>query len=478
MDNIITKFLNLEDDDIIVKDISTSGNAHTVTLEKKISEHYCPSCGVRMYSMGVRERRLNHPVLQDGYKIAIILRQRRWRCQNPECRMIETDRFTFAQAHKRNTTLTDLMIIDALRDPNNTAASVAERFNVSDTYVNETFARYVHMKRYPLTEVICIDEVQINLSDKCKYALVIQDFITGELIDLLPERRDRITEPYFVNIPADERRNVKYLITDMYMPYINYVQKYFPNAVSVVDSFHVVKWIYNEINNYLRKLLRKYKERDEERRKAESIRQNREVKLPLSDEVYLLQNHKWVMLRNQDNIRYDMPAHIDRHFHYLMDTYSYEAEFFRIDSSLEEIRSMKERYIRFNQKYAGNKTAAGPALDSLIEEYNSSSYEMFRQFAKLLKRYREYILNSFVMVEREKCGKQESSRLSNGPMESLNRIPKDMRRTSRGFRNHEIARNRIMFAIRKDAPILAVPKKRKDVLNHTGKKRGQYKKDK
>lgn len=55
---------------------------------------------------------------------------------------------------------------------------------------------------------------------------------------------------------------VKYLISDMYNQYIDYIDKYFPNAVSVVDSFHVIQWIIQWIirliDNYIRQLLKKF----------------------------------------------------------------------------------------------------------------------------------------------------------------------------------------------------------------------------
>jgi len=127
---------------------------------------------------------------------------------------------------------------------------------MSDTYVHEIFDRYVKLDRLPLTDAISIDEVHLDMDDDCKYALVIQDFHTGDPIDLLRSRRTSITEPYFVSIPATERNQVKYLISDMYNPYIAYVEKYFPNAVPVVDSFHVIQWITRSIDNYIRQLLK------------------------------------------------------------------------------------------------------------------------------------------------------------------------------------------------------------------------------
>ena len=108
-------------------------------------------------------------------------------------------------------------------------------------HVHEVFERYVRMDRLSLTDVVPVDEVHVELNDYCKYALVIQDFHTGEPIDLLRSRRSNVTEPYFVSIPMEERAAVKYLISDMYNQYINYVDKYFPNAVPAVDSFHVIQ---------------------------------------------------------------------------------------------------------------------------------------------------------------------------------------------------------------------------------------------
>lgn len=99
------------------------------------------------------------------------------------------------------------------------------------------------MDRLALTDIISIDEVFLELDEHCKYALVIQDFYTGNPIDLLSSRRTNSTEPYFMNISLSERANVKYLISNMYNPYIQWGGKFFPNAVPVVDSFHIIQWI-------------------------------------------------------------------------------------------------------------------------------------------------------------------------------------------------------------------------------------------
>ena len=57
------------------------------------------------------------------------------------------------------------------------------------------------------------------------------------------------------------------------------------------------------------------------------------------------------------------------------------------------------------------------------------------------------------MISREGPGGLYDSRLSNGPIESLNRKIKDLKRLGRGFRNFEHFRNRFLYATR-SAPVL------------------------
>ena len=170
-----------------------------------------------------------------------------------------------------------MLIIYAYRDLIETAVSIAIRFHVSDTHAHEVFDRYVKMDRLPLSDAICIDEVFLDMDEYCKYALVIQDFHTGDPIDLLRSRRKNVTEPYFANLPPEEKNGVKYLISDMYNQYIDYVDKYFPNAVSVVDSFHVIQWIIRMIDNYIRQLLEKFRQRDRELEEQLSYEEQRPI---------------------------------------------------------------------------------------------------------------------------------------------------------------------------------------------------------
>lgn len=207
--------------------------------------------------------------------------------------------------------MTDLLIVQSFKDASLSASQIAKRFHVSDTYAIYTFQRYVDMRRNPLTTAICIDEVHLAISKVCKYALVIQDFATGEPIDLVINRRKEIT--------------------DMYRPYINYVDSYFPNAISVVDSFHVIKMITGRLQAYLRRILRNLHEKDEQRHAKLEQEFGRKIGFVHSREYYLVKNFQWLILKNRSEIKYSVKSHFDYKFNCFMSVYDYEHELFKID---------------------------------------------------------------------------------------------------------------------------------------------------
>ena len=475
MDNII-KFLNFEDDGLEVLDQRVEKGKRIVTLQKRPEPHYCPICLTRMHSKGISPRTINHPVMQDGLQLTLIVNQRRWQCTNPACKNIIADEFSFVERYKRNTKLSTILIVDAFRDPNMTAAAIARKFNVSDTYALTTFSKYVDMHRRQFTEAICIDEVHVDISRLCNYALVIQDFISGEPIDMVVNRRQEVTEPYFASIPAAERNRVKYLVSDMYRPYIGYVDKFFPNAVSVVDSFHVVKHINHQIRLYMSALARKIKARDWERHLERERSAHRNLRFTPSREYFLVKNYQWIVLKNQSDLPYSKEPWFVQRLGYYVDVHRLEYLLFNIDPNLKEFRRLKEKYILFNNAFGDNAKKARPALRQLVQDYRFSGYKLFRDIADTLDYHFESIINSFIVIERMCADGVHISRLSNGHMESLNRITKDMKRNGRGFRNFEHLRNRFLFAERKNAQMLSIPLPPERYQVKTGIKRGPYRK--
>ena len=155
--NSITDLLDLEDNDVIISNIDVQGQTKVLTLETPPTAHFCPVCGFRMYSRGVKKRTINHPILQDNYSLVLILKQRRWRCINPDCHYSTNESFKFVNKSRRMSNATEMLIVSAYKDLMESSTSIAKRFNVSDTFAHEVFDRYVKLDRLSLTDAISVD---------------------------------------------------------------------------------------------------------------------------------------------------------------------------------------------------------------------------------------------------------------------------------------------------------------------------------
>lgn len=455
--NFIKSLIDLEDvdDNIIITDFRIENHCKIISVEYKCIDVYCSSCGSKMHVKDKYIRNIKHCILQDGFSFYIEYHQRSWSCK--VCKARFTPEVPFVEKYKQHSNINSFLAINKLSDLTRSVKSVSNDFYISDTHLHNLFLQHVDMKRLPLPEVISIDEVYTNFREDCKYSLVIMDFFTHDIIDILPSRREEYTKKYFLSIPIKERRNIKYIISDMYEPYLNYMYKYFPNAQTAIDSFHVISWLINRISVFLRKLARKY-ENDKK-----------------SDEYYLLKHKQWIMLMNEDNIKdIEIPKKIDSHFHCFMTTNSYREHFFKIDHQLEMIHELKEMYIEFNNKDWIDNSSIKEELNKLIHIYQMSNIDIFLEFSEVLQKKQKEIINSFIVMP--SLGK--TVRLSNGAMESFNRKPKDLKRLARGIENFEFFRQRILFSERSEKTILGTPKKLTEIQNKTNKKRKKYNKNK
>ncbi|HCK87234.1 MAG TPA: ISL3 family transposase [Erysipelotrichaceae bacterium] len=477
MKDYISDLIGLGDPSAQVTDVIQDDDTKYVFIEKKDRYMICPSCGARMKSKGKRVKEINHPVLQDGFKLILAVTCRKWHCE--ECNFYDHDHFTFVEDGKRNTTLVPLMVLDKLKDLNVTARKAAAELNVSDTYVIETFMRFVSLPRLPFPDIISIDEVYMNFDESDLYAVIIMDFRSGQIIDILPNRYTSTFEDYFFHIPLAERSNVKTIISDMYKPYLDFSGTYFTEASSIIDSFHVVSRINTKIKQYINQVKRRYKEADKKKLEEKNYHTNSSHKtIKKSRELRLLDNYSWFLLKNNDDIDYTPYWRNTRNGGYWFDPIATEKAFMELDSNFKTIRDLKELYVRFNKNHINDSAGAMEELEQIISQYRASGIAMFRDIAKTLNTNKQAITNSFIYIRDEKYGRKEDMlrRISNGPMEGFNVLPKSLKRNSHGVSNFLYTRNRILWATRKDPSMLAVPKTRKEVHNNTGKKRGPYNK--
>ena len=474
----ISQFFDIVDENSTVTDIHTEGNRKFITITKNLDHNLtCPLCGAKLHSKGKFSRHPNNQILQDGYIIELTVEGRRWKCSNSSCIYTYTDQFDFIDKRKRTTKIIVFQILMSLKDINLSCVQIARMYNVSDTFVHQTFMKYVNLPRKKLTEHICVDEVYLNISPTCKYALVIMDFVTGDILDIVESRRKIYTESYFLSIPLEERDNVKYICCDMYDPYVNYSVKFFHNAAVITDSFHVLQWLLRLINDYINKVKKRYQAKDKERLEKKNLQNNFDFKtIKESKEVFILKKAKWVLLLHPNKWTY-YESHWVAKLNQYMDTYDWEREFLQLDNHFKAIRDLKDLYEEFNDGFKNDLEGAAKRLDELIQIYKNSPIYLFKQFSNLLIKYHDSIVNSFTYVKNMNEDESIMRRLSNGPMESFNNIPSRLRTQSHGVDNFAFTRNRILWSIRDDAPILGTPRDNKEIYS-PGRKKGNYNKNK
>lgn len=83
--------------------------------------------------------------------------------------------------------------------------------------------------------------------------------ITGEIIDILPDRRLFKLDTYFLRFPRKVRVQVKIVVCDIYSPYMELVKKVFKNACIVLDKFHIVQNFTRAFNMARVQLMKKFK---------------------------------------------------------------------------------------------------------------------------------------------------------------------------------------------------------------------------
>jgi len=129
-----------------------------------------------------------------------------------------------------------------------TKSLIARLYNVSDNTVQNIFNKvYSSEKLYKnyLPEAICIDEFTFL---KKTFAFNIYNAETGKTIDVVESRTTYNLNKYFSYYTEEARLNVKFVVMDMYNPYIELIKKWFPKAKIILDLFHIVQLLSKSLN--------------------------------------------------------------------------------------------------------------------------------------------------------------------------------------------------------------------------------------
>lgn len=244
---ILTRF-GLDSSNFINKpvDVVEFSNGKIYEVMEEYKSHICPNCNHPSSSIHDYSWIKIKLTTTIGYKETLRIRRIRYKCL--KCGKTHTLPLTGIKRHK---TISDFVLTAIKHEfyEIQSFTTIAKRYDVSLQTVINIFDEYTKVTpRRPLPEYMCIDEKHFEGDTEGSYAVVISDFFSGEVIDVLENRQMPYLDEYFDNIPFKERSNVKVFISDMYDGYSSIKNKYFPKALFVIDLFHVVKLLTTALN--------------------------------------------------------------------------------------------------------------------------------------------------------------------------------------------------------------------------------------
>ena len=137
---------------------------------------------------------------------------------------------------------------------NNVSPNTVER--IIDSYYQLDDKVY---KNY-LPKVLSFDEFKSVKSADGAMSFQVCNGKTGKIINIVEDRKLNNLMKYFSRYSRNSRMNVEVVIIDMYVPYISLIKAMFPNALIVIDKFHLIELISRSLNKARIKTMKKNKD--------------------------------------------------------------------------------------------------------------------------------------------------------------------------------------------------------------------------
>ena len=338
-----------------------------------------------------------------GFKTILRLKKQRYLCKH--CGKAFTLRDNVTEYGCFISINTKLKIANDLRNKIS-EKDIAKNNNVSPNTVERVMDSYYDTqklyKNY-LPKVLSFDEFKSVKSADGAMSFHMCNGETGQTIDIVEDRKLISLLKYFAYYSFNARKSVKFIIIDMYSPYVSLIQKMFPNAQILIDTFHLIQLISRSLN--------KTRIRAMKNNKSAYNKMKRYWKLILKDRNEL-DYSKWKKYTCFSNLMTEIDV-VD----YILDQdFELKITYYKYQELLEAIK--KKNYENF--MYAINN------VNILTSDYMKTSI-------KTLADFKDKIYNTF------------NNNYHNGFIEGNNNFIKVLKRIAFGFRSFRRFKARIMI---------------------------------
>ena len=409
LSNSITNLLNFKEDNLIFNEdffesrIINNKKCSIIKGYLKNDFEYCPKCGCinenTIIKKGIDKCLIKINKLSEITSYLELSKQI-YKCKN--CNKKFTAQSNIVNFRCSISNNVKLAILNCAKEMM-CKSLIARLYNVSDNTVQSIFDTVFYndtVYKDLLPKAICIDEFTFK---KKTYAFNICNAKNGKTIDLVLDRTTNNLDKYFSHYTEKARKRVKFVVMDMYSPYIDLIKKWFPNAKIIIDLFHIVQLLTKSLNKTRINAMNENKDdRNKFKRYWRFILKSR----------FDLDTSTWNKFRCFKNLMTEIDV-----VNYLLS----KDKFF--ENSYDLYQDIL--YHLQHRNYEGfNKV--------VNKEYKDISKQI-QTTLNTLKKYSKYIKNTL-----------EYS-YSNGVMERNNNTCKLIKRISFGFRNFKNMKSRIMI---------------------------------
>lgn len=395
----------------IIKD----GDNYFYEVEEAYKKSICPYCNHQyLYIHGYKWTEIKLNVSPNAKEI---LRIKRIRFKCPECGKTHTFKL---QGIERNNSLSDYTITSIKKEffEMQSFTTIAKRYDVSIQKVIDIFDEFTkNTPRRILPEYLCIDEKYFKGDSGGKYCVVLSNFFTGEIIDVIENRQMPYLVRYFNNIPLKERENVKVFISDMYDGYSAIKNKYFSKALFVADLFHVIKLLTNALNKI-------------------RIRTYNQYAIEGTIEKHFLKSNWRYFLKDQYKIRNH--DYYSRKFDLYMNYGEIILRCLKLNLVFWDRYSVLQEMLHYD-KYE-TYSEAEKFMDRIISKLILSGDELLQKVADTYKKWKVGIING---LARNQTGKRYSNVIAENNNSHIQRVIN----IAYGYRNFKRFRARIMLIL-------------------------------
>jgi len=440
--NFITTILNINDSDVELFTARVKDNVvfYEITLKKRIFP--CPSCNGALISYGHKVKTINHPALKDNQSL-IIYHANRYICK--ECKRTCLERNPFAFEGFSNSYMALRKVMDYLGNLNYNLEMISKELNISRTQINKYLDSYVTIPKRKIPECIGIDELHSPAlgRNQSTYICVIVDNEHRCLYDVFDSRSKGHLADQFSSIPREERYTVKYVTIDMWEPYKDIANIYFPRAIVAVDPFHVIEHLCRGFSDLRIRLMKS---------------------CPYDSNGYYLLK-KWHWLLEKDDVLLDNERTFNHRFGTKLNRRDIKELLETAFPDLYEAYGLKEMYRKFNR--TASYEEALERYDTIVTKFKNCDIPEYYEFTKILINWKTEILNSFIRP-------YQTQRLSNALAETMNSKIRAYLVVSRGITNFTRFRKRILYALNPNIQYAITSNLRSDKRHLP--KRGSYNK--